>query len=367
MKKIAYLTIILVAIILSAIVFLLKSGDKDSWMCVGGEWIKHGNPILGEPISGCGEEIKKEEVIGTIKEFTESALVITSVSGEKIFEHSSSTVILNSEMLDVDPTFIRPGFDVAIEYQTGSNEKLSAKEINIIKEPDILVYFPIPNQDITSPFEIIGEARVFENVLNYRITDYDGTILAENMAYANSSDVGLYGRFDITAKYSKPGTETGYVEVFDYSAKDGKEIDKVVVPVKFKQGVETMKINVFYGSQILNPQALDCSKVYPRERTIPKTKAVAQAALEELLAGPDSSEIQDGYYSSINSGVKLHKITIENGIAMADFDKTLDFEVGGSCRVTAIRSQITQTLMQFPTVKKVIISIDGRTGDILQP
>jgi len=35
--------------------------------------------------------------------------------------------------------------------------------------------------------------------------------------------------------------------------------------------------------------------------------------------------------------------------------------------VTAIRAQITETLKQFPTVENVVISIDGRTEDILQP
>jgi len=45
----------------------------------------------------------------------------------------------------------------------------------------------------------------------------------------------------------------------------------------------------------------------------------------------------------------------------------LEEAVGGSCRVTAIRSQIEQTLKQFSTVQSVIISIDNRTEDILQP
>jgi spore germination protein GerM len=45
----------------------------------------------------------------------------------------------------------------------------------------------------------------------------------------------------------------------------------------------------------------------------------------------------------------------------------LEFQVGGSCRVAAIRAQITDTLKQFPPVDEVIISIDDRTEDILQP
>jgi hypothetical protein len=35
--------------------------------------------------------------------------------------------------------------------------------------------------------------------------------------------------------------------------------------------------------------------------------------------------------------------------------------------VAAISAQIRETLKQFSTVKGVIISIDGRTEDILQP
>jgi spore germination protein GerM len=54
-------------------------------------------------------------------------------------------------------------------------------------------------------------------------------------------------------------------------------------------------------------------------------------------------------------------------VAKVDFDERLGFQVGGSCRVSAIRAQITETLMQFSTVKSVVVSINGRTEDVLQP
>jgi len=42
--------------------------------------------------------------------------------------------------------------------------------------------------------------------------------------------------------------------------------------------------------------------------------------------------------------------------------------VGGSCRVTTIRSQVEQTLMQFPSVTSVRISVEGYADDeVLQP
>ena len=129
---------------------------------------------------------------------------------------------------------------------------------------------------------------------------------------------------------------------------------------------ETIAVKVFFNNSQLDPQ-ISCNKVFPVEREIVKTSAVARAALEELLKGATDKEKSDGFFTSINAGVKIQKLTIENGIAKVDFDEQLEFQVGGSCRVSAIRAEITQTLKQFPTVKNVIISINGRTEDILQP
>ena len=41
--------------------------------------------------------------------------------------------------------------------------------------------------------------------------------------------------------------------------------------------------------------------------------------------------------------------------------------VGGTCLVERIRSQIRNTLQQFPTVKSVVISVDGKTEGVLEP
>jgi len=85
------------------------------------------------------------------------------------------------------------------------------------------------------------------------------------------------------------------------------------------------------------------------------------------LEGPTRTEAAEGYYTNLNPDVKIQRLAIENGLAEVDFDETLQRSVGGSCRVTAIRSQIIKTLKQFSTVENVVISIDGRTEDILQP
>ncbi len=129
---------------------------------------------------------------------------------------------------------------------------------------------------------------------------------------------------------------------------------------------ELMTVKVFFNNSKLDPE-FSCNKVFPVEREIPKTQAVAGAALEELLKGATDVDKEQGFFTSINPDVKIQSLSVENGVAKVDFDEQLEFQVGGSCRVSAIRAQITQTLKQFPTVNSVIISIDGRTEDILQP
>src|SRR3989338_5138161 len=223
------------------------------------------------------------------------------------------------------------------------NEAININDSNINApsvKPNIIVDLPKDNDEIGQPVLISGQARVFENQLNYRIKDGDGNVLNEGGLYAKSPDVGQFGPFEVETTYTIPKTDYGAIEVFDYSAKDGSQIDTVTIPVKF-QKTETLGIKVFFGSNALNPGAIDCTKVFSVERTIPKIQAVAKAALEELLKGPTDEEKAQEYFTSINPGVKLQSITIVDGVAKADFNDTWDFQVGGSCKVTEIRSEIT--------------------------
>ncbi len=102
------------------------------------------------------------------------------------------------------------------------------------------------------------------------------------------------------------------------------------------------------------------------ERTIPYTVATARAAIEELLKGPLTTE-GDDLSTSINEGVELQSIEIEEGVARVDFNEKLEEGVAGSAWVMAIRNQIEETLKQFESIEEVVISINGETEEILQP
>lgn len=234
-------------------------------------------------------------------------------------------------------------------------------------EPNIVVFSSKPHDIVGEKIKVIGKARVFENQFNIRIV-FEGKKIYETGAMTDAPDAGVFGNFEKEIDISSFGIKDGSaleLEVFNYSVKDGSEIDKVAVPLKFRQS-ETIEVNVYFNSGKMDPE-YSCNKVFAVKRKIPKTQAVGKAALEELLRGPTDEEKSQGFLTSINSGVKIQNLTIENGVARVDFDEQLEYQVGGSCRVSAIRAQITQTLLQFSAVQNVIISINGRTEDILQP
>ena len=110
-----------------------------------------------------------------------------------------------------------------------------------------------------------------------------------------------------------------------------------------------------------------CEVTFPVTRTITKTQAVGRASLNELLKGVTSTEKARKYYTAIPEGVVLKGLTIKEGVAYADFNSKLTEGVGGTCLVDRIRSQIRNTLQQFPTVKNVVIAVDGKTEGVLEP
>lgn len=255
---------------------------------------------------------------------------------------------------------VTPSPEVTVTSQS-SSAPTQAQEV----QGNIRVSSPLPDEIIYLPVVIRGKARVFENQFNYRIRDANRTILTEGSASTNAADAGEFGDFTISiASFTQPTESNGTIEVFDYSAKDGSEIDKVSIPVRFANA-NNLTVKAYFSRK--NTGGTSCDDVYPVDRQIVRTKRVARAALEELLKGPTDVEKQAGYVTNINQDVKIQKLTIVSGVARADFSDTLEKNVAGSCRVEAIRSQIIHTLKQFPTVQSVIISINGRTDDILQP
>jgi Immunoglobulin-like domain of bacterial spore germination/Sporulation and spore germination len=75
---------------------------------------------------------------------------------------------------------------------------------------------------------------------------------------------------------------------------------------------------------------------------------VGTAAVEQLLAGPTSTDRAAGLTTAIPAGTRLERLSIDAGTATADFSRELS---------PAAAAQVVYTLTEFPTVRRA--SIDG--------
>ena len=227
---------------------------------------------------------------------------------------------------------------------------------------NITVTSPIDGDAVTSPLSVTGTARVFENNVNWRILDADDVELATGFATADAPDVGEFGAYEMRIFLPVIETETFFLEVLSYSAKDGSAQDQVRLEL-VSLDVGKTSVNVFFTDPAFIEDGGDCSQVDFEKRTVHHTVNVAELAIQELLAGPESEWAQ----TQVPPFTTLKSITIADGVAKVDFTGSRMSEWnGGSCHVIALRAQIEQTLLQFPSVTSVEITLDGSSA-ILEP
>ena len=98
----------------------------------------------------------------------------------------------------------------------------------------------------------------------------------------------------------------------------------------------------------------------PVLREVPETRAVAAAAMRELLRGPEGAELEGSpaMYSAIPEGTRLVGIDIDGSTATVNLSGTFA-SGGGSAGTLARLGQVVYTLTQFSTVDRVRFQLDG--------
>jgi hypothetical protein len=104
------------------------------------------------------------------------------------------------------------------------------------------------------------------------------------------------------------------------------------------------------------PRSLDVyflrnGKLAAAGRPLPASKAVATAALQALLAGPTSDERSAGLTTAVPAGLRVTRLEVRNGVAIADFQPTLS-------PITPEFAQIVWTLTQFPSIRRVSVALE---------
>ncbi len=251
-----------------------------------------------------------------------------------------------------------------------------APSVPVVTPPaGLIVNMPKANDSVSSPLVVSGYIdgkdrwTGFEGqVGTVQLLDGNGKVLTFGILTATDENwMQFPTNFSTTLNFSSPTTSVGTLLFKNENASGLPEYEREFrLPIKFAPAGETVKLQAYFSNNNLDPE-ITCEKVFPVTRVLPKTTAVARAALEELLKGTTDAEMLAGYATSLNPGVKINSLVIDKGVAKVDFNGALQNGVAGSCRVGVIRLQITETLKQFATVSSVIISVNGKTEEILQP
>jgi hypothetical protein len=105
----------------------------------------------------------------------------------------------------------------------------------------IEVFSPVADGLYHSPIEVRGFSQTFEGAVSLRLTDAGGQVLAERTAQGGSADgfdfLDSYLRFTISEQI------TATLEVFEVSAKDGSEINKVTIPLELLPGQRVVDLD----------------------------------------------------------------------------------------------------------------------------
>lgn len=282
---------------------------------------------------------------------------------------------------------------VTLKSPAGNKSSLPAPPhdaaVSAADSSNILVEFPADAAIVSvNALTVAGRARRSGGDVSITFKDAAGSVLATATLPLEGAAQEEFGRFSAALTFSSASPGVGTVEFVQSASSESAPMAPVVRRVLISSTIdqapgttevsdtkevapsaEGLKVKVYFHNGELGP-ADDCSLVFPVERVVRDGYDATgmKDALVELLSGPSAEEKSIGYTSAIPDGAALKDVSTDaKGVTIADFAASLERGVAGSCRVQAIRAQIETTLRQFPATRDVIVSVEGRIDDALQP
>ncbi|MFC1622391.1 Gmad2 immunoglobulin-like domain-containing protein [Patescibacteria group bacterium] len=204
MKKILkiLLIILIIAVVWLCIRFVF-GGSEDDWICDNGKWIKHGMPSKPQPTTGCDlEKITNfEECVKAGNNVMES-YPRQCVSGENVFVEDIGNELEKVDLIQIDT--------------------------------------PRPNEKITSPLLVSGQARgywFFEGDFPIKLLDANENLITQSIASVQGDASWMtedFVSFTAQLEFIGSSTENGWL-ILEKDNPSGllENADELRVPIKF--------------------------------------------------------------------------------------------------------------------------------------
>lgn len=242
------------------------------------------------------------------------------------------------------------------------NQKESAKKI--WRAPSSVQF--IGRNNVLVRFE--DDNNVHIALLNFGGSDFNLLETFKNQSEFTSSDwqrlVNKYGAASYSVStYTTDLTRNGQIISFQ----DLTKVQENIFVANYWQDTTVTKIRVYaINTNVPNHNGpVGCGdQAVAIERTIPPTITPLKVALELLLSWKESNLGESGLYNALAlQNWKLQSVSIVNGEAII---KLSGKYIGiGVCEDPRIKAQLQMTTLQFLTVEKVSIFVDGVSLDKL--
>lgn len=262
-----------------------------------------------------------------------------------------------------------------ISAKDGSVVASAAVDVSLLPTtPAGEIEIPARDAAVTLPLHILARVGRPGETVQAALVWNEGTVLTNDLPVLAGEDGGglVLDSIDWLREGPPPTLDTQPARLEIRSQAD-ELLAAQVVTVLSPQDPNVQQVTVYY---VLG------ETVQGIPRNVPRTEAIGTAALNELLWGPPPNNLA-GFETAIPTPqevlafpgrgpdwgprVTLRRLTIVDGVATADFSREMAAYAGGSLRIKLLREQITQTLLQFPTVQQVVIAVEGQTEGVLEP
>ena len=262
--------------------------------------------------------------------------------------------------------------------EDGSDLFLTSVGVRLAARPasNIKLSSPIPGTGVTLPAHVALRGATPGDQLVARLIYRSGTVLEQRLnVVAGPGGVGYaVANMDWSShEGGPPGPIPSGKATFQIARVGGPVLQSFTVYML--PDSQTQRVDVAWTA---NDGSGDLIIIKQR---VYRTPRIGTAALRELVAGPSDGNLAGaatafpslqeiltypGREADWGYEVKLLSLNITNGVATANFSQELRAYGGGSARVQMIRQQVERTLKQFPTVRSVVIQIEG-DSNALQP